>query len=116
MNDWPAEPANLPECHEPFIDYVTSIREVSAGNTRKHYGKVRGWTVQTMNNACGISFWKRNPPGSAWYARQRWEHFAFCRDKVYLRKTAYPVLKEVCHFWEDRLKSRSDGTLVMPDG
>jgi alpha-L-fucosidase 2 len=48
--------ANLAECHEPFINYVNSIREVSILNTRKHYGDVRGWTVQTMNNACGISF------------------------------------------------------------
>ena len=67
MNYWPAEPANLAECHQPFIDYVTSIREVSATNTQRKYGKVRGWTVQTMNNACGVSFWKWNPPGSAWY-------------------------------------------------
>ena len=116
MNYWPAEPANLAECHVPFIDYITSIREVSAKNTQKHYGSVRGWTVQTMNNACGISFWKWNPPGSAWYAQHLWEHFAFGRDMEYLRNTAYPVLKEVCQFWEDHLKQRPDGTLVTPDG
>lgn len=116
MNYWPAEPANLAECHQPFIDYVKSIREVSAANTRNKYGKVRGWTVQTMNNACGISFWKWNPPGSAWYAQHLWEHFAFGRDGEYLRKTAWPVLKEVCQFWDDRLKRRPDGTLVTPDG
>ena len=67
--------------------------------------KVRGWTVQTMNNACGISFWKWNPPGSAWYAQHLWEHFAFGRDTEYLRNTAYPVLKEVCQFWDDRLSA-----------
>jgi alpha-L-fucosidase 2 len=116
MNYWPAEPTNLAECHKPFINYVTSIRAVSAQNTRKHYGKVRGWTVQTMNNACGISFWKWNPPGSAWYAQHLWEHFAFGRDVEYLRQTAYPVLKEICQFWDDRLKRRPDGTLVTPDG
>jgi alpha-L-fucosidase 2 len=69
-----------------------------------------------MNNACGISWWKWNPPGSAWYAQHLWEHYAFGRDKKYLRKTAYPVLKEVCQFWEDHLKRRPDGTLVTPDG
>ena len=116
MNYWPAEPANLAECHVPFIDYVTSLREVNAKNTQRHYGKIRGWTVQTMNNACGIAFWKWNPPGGAWYAQHLWEHFAFGRDKAYLRNTAYPVLKEVCHFWEDHLKRRPDGTLVTPDG
>ncbi len=116
MNYWPAEPANLAECHRPLIDYVTSIREVSGENTRRNYGNVRGWTVQTMNNACGVSFWKWNPPGSAWYAQHLWEHFAFGRDDAYLRTTAYPVLKEVCQFWDDHLKRRPDGTLVTPDG
>jgi alpha-L-fucosidase 2 len=116
MNYWPAEPANLAECHRPFISYVNSIREVSAKNTRRNYGQVRGWTVQTMNNACGVSYWKWNPPGSAWYAQHLWEHFAFGRDQAYLRQTAYPVLKEVCQFWEDHLKRRPAGTLVTPDG
>lgn len=116
MNYWPVESANLAECHIPFIDYVESIREVSVKNTQQQYGDVRGWTVQTMNNACGISWWKWNPPGSAWYALHLWEHFAFGRDKEYLRETAYPVLKEVCQFWEDHLKQRPDGTLVTPDG
>jgi len=116
MNYWPAETTNIAECHVPFFDYINSIREISALNTRHHYGDVRGWTVQTMNNACGISWWKWNPPGSAWYAQHLWEHYAFGRDKNYLRETAYPILKEVCHFWEDHLVRRPDGTLVTPDG
>ena len=116
MNYWPVETANIAECHVPLIDYIDSIREVSAQITKAHYGDVRGWTMRTMNNACGISFWKWNGPGSAWYAQHLWEHYAFGRDKEYLRKTAYPIMKEVCHFWEDHLKRRDDGTLVTPDG
>ncbi len=116
MNYWPVETANIAECHVPFIDYVDSIREVSAKITRVQYGDVRGWTIRTMNNACGIGYWKWNGPGSAWYAQHLWEHYAFGRDKEYLRKTAYPIMKEICHFWEDHLKRRPDGTLVTPDG
>ncbi len=116
MNYWPAETANLGECQVPFIDYINSLREVSARNTQRHYGDVRGWTIQTMNNACGISFWKWNAPGSAWYAQHLWEHYAFGRDKEYLRNVAYPILKEICFFWEDHLVRRPDGTLVTPDG
>jgi len=116
MNYWPTETTNLGECHVPFIDYIDSIREVSAEVTRLHYGDVRGWTIRTMNNACGISYWKWNGPGSAWYAQHLWEHYAFGRDKKYLRDTAYPIMKEICHFWEDHLKHRPDGTLVTPDG
>jgi len=116
MNYWPAEPTNLGECHVPLIEYVNSIREVSAKNTRRKYGKVRGWTVQTMNNSCGVSYWKWNPPASAWYCQHLWEHFAFGQDLNYLRNVAYPILKEVCEFWDDHLKRRPDGTLVVPDG
>lgn len=116
MNYWLAEPANLSECHMPFLDYVNSLREVRKEKTRQHYGNVRGWTVQTENNIFGSSDWRWNPPGSAWYAQHFWEHYAFGGDKIYLRNIAYPVLKEICQFWEDHLKTRPDGTLVTPDG
>ena len=122
MNYWLAETANLPECFEPFSDYVMSLRQVRTEKTHaelKHPGGkpvTRGWTVQTENNIYGASGWKWNPPGSAWYAQHLWEHYAFGRDKTYLKTVAYPVLKEVCQFWQDRLKRRPDGTLVVPGG
>ena len=34
MNYWPAEPTNLAECHQPFIDYVTA----SARSAQEHAG------------------------------------------------------------------------------
>jgi len=57
-----------------------------------------------------------SPPGSAWYAQHLWDHYAFGRNKKYLQEQAYPVLKEICQFWESHLKQRLDGTLVTPDG
>ena len=116
MNYWPAETTNLSECALPFFDYVNSLRGVRAEATREHYGNVRGWTVQTENNIFGAGSFLWNPPGSAWYAQHYWEHYAFTRDKEFLRKTAYPVLKEVTEFWEDHLVTRADGALVTPDG
>ena len=116
MNYWPAEVTNLSECAQPFFDYVDSLRTVRAEATAKHYHGVRGWTVQTENNIFGAGSFKWNPPGSAWYAQHYWEHYAFTRDKEFLRKTAYPVLKEVAQFWQDHLLARPDGALVTPDG
>jgi alpha-L-fucosidase 2 len=116
MNYWLAEPTNLSECAVPFFDYVNSLRGVRAEATRQHYPNVRGWTVQTENNIFGAGSFKWNPPGSAWYAQHYWEHYAFTRDIEFLRKTAYPVLKEVTQFWEDHLVARADGALVTPDG
>jgi len=60
--------------------------------------------------------WKWNIPGSAWYCQHLWEHFAFTQDMDYLRKTAYPMLKEVTQFWQQHLKKRLDGKLVAPNG
>ena len=116
MNYWPAEPTNLAECHEPFLTYINSLRQVRKQATQAYYDCDRGWTVQTENNIFGGSSWRWNPPGSAWYCQHLWEHYAFGQDKTYLQDTAYPILKEVCEFWEDRLVELQDGHLVTPDG
>lgn len=117
MNYWPAEIANLAECHTPFLDYINNQREVRKKATQAFYeGCTRGWTVQTENNIYGGSSWNWNPPGSAWYCQHLWEHHAFGGDKTYLKDFAYPILKEICEFWEDRLVALPDGTLVTPDG
>ncbi|MCD0487244.1 glycoside hydrolase family 95 protein [Pedobacter sp. MC2016-14] len=116
MNYWLAEPANLSECHFPYLDYINSMREVKKENTQKEYPGVRGWTVKTENNIFGGESFTWNTPGSAWYVQDLWEHYAFTKDKAYLKNFAYPILKEVTMFWDDHLKRRPDGTLVSPMG
>lgn len=120
MNYWPAEPTNLGELHLPFFDYVTSLQEVARERTRedtKEFGtNVKGWTVRTENGIFGGNSFVWNPPASAWYAQHFWEHFAFSQDKKFLAGTAYPLLKEICEFWESQLITRPDGTLVVPRG
>lgn len=116
MNYWPAEPANLSECHFPYLDHINSIREVRKINTRKEYPGVRGWTLRTESNPFGGESYLWNTPGSAWYAQALWEHYAFTKDKTYLKDFAYPILKEITEFWDDHLKRRPDGTLVSPMG
>ena len=116
MNYWPAEVSNLAECHIPFLDYIQSMREVKTAHTQAEFPGVRGWTVRTENNIFGGESFQWNTPGSAWYAQALWEHYAYSQDKEYLRDVAYPILKEICTFWDDRLKRRDDGTVVAPDG
>ena len=116
MNYWLAEPTNLSECHFPYLDYINSMREVKKESIRKEYPGTRGWTVRTENNTFGGSSFLWNTPGSAWYAQGIWEHYAFTKDKEYLRNFAYPIIKEISEFWDDHLKRRADGTLVSPMG
>ena len=116
MNYWLAEPTNLAALHEPFLGYVSSQIPVYRERSREQYGKVRGWTGRTENGVFGGGSFLWNPPGSAWYAQHYWEHYAFSGDKKYLANSAYPMMKEVCEFWQDRLIQRPDGTLVTPVG
>jgi alpha-L-fucosidase 2 len=116
MNYWLAEPTNLSECAIPYLDYINSMREVKTESTKKEYPGVRGWTVKTENNIFGGSSFTWNTPGSAWYMQAIWDHYAFTKDKSYLKTFAYPILKEVVNFWDDHLKHRLGGTLVSPLG
>jgi len=77
---------------------------------------VRGWTVRTESNPFGAMGYLWNKTGNAWYAQHFWEHYAFTQDKAFLRNVAYPLMKEVCEFWQDHLKALPDGRLVAPQG
>ncbi len=117
MNYWPSEPTNLGECQKPFLDYLRSQIPIYRERTREAWKDTKtGWTVRTENGVFGGGSYKWNPPGSAWYAQHFWEHYAYGQDKDYLRNEAYPVLKELCGFWEGMLVERPDGTLVTPVG
>lgn len=77
---------------------------------------VRGWALRTETNPFGAMAYLWNMTGNAWYARHFWEHYAFTQDQSFLREVAWPVLKEVGEFWEDRLTQTPDGRLVAPNG
>ncbi len=115
MNYWFVDPANLSECFEPLAEWLYSIRDVRRDETREAFG-TRGWITHAENGIFGGSTWKWSKGDAAWVAQNLWDHYAFTRDKEYLRTRAYPLMKDLCEFWEDHLKELPDGTLVSPDG
>ncbi len=117
MNYWGAESTALPECHEPLLDFVTACAEPCRIATRKAFGQeTRGWTARTSQSIFGGNGWQWNIPASAWYAHHMAEHYAFTQDKRFLREQGYPMVKEICQYWEDHLKKLPNGTLVAPNG
>jgi len=115
MNYWVADSANLSECFGPLAAWLNSIREVRKEETKKTFN-TRGWTMHGENGIFGGSTWEWIASSSAWCMQNVWDHYAFTGDKEYLRVQAYPMMKEVCEFWIDRLKCLPDGTLVAPNG
>ncbi|MEG0849747.1 MAG: glycoside hydrolase family 95 protein [Flavobacterium sp.] len=117
MNYWGVESTNLSECHLPLIDFIVAAQEPCRIATRKAFGeKTRGWTARTSQNIFGGNGWEWNIPASAWYAQHVYEHWAFTKDNDYLRRKAYPIIKEVCEYWEDNLKTMPNGQLMVPNG
>ncbi len=116
MNYWPAEVTNLAECHMPFINYVSTEAMKPDGSWQRVARKegCRGWAVHTQNNLFGYSDWLINRPANAWYCTHLWQHYAYGLDRGYLRRVAWPVMKETCLYWFDRLKMQ-DGRLIAPD-
>ncbi|WP_051971553.1 glycoside hydrolase N-terminal domain-containing protein [Massilia sp. 9096] len=121
MNYWPAEVTNLSELALPLFDFVDGMAPVYRGATAREFKRadgaaVRGWTVRTESNPFGASGYLWNKTANAWYALHFWEHYAFTRDRAFLAKVAYPMMKEACAFWQDTLKRLPDGRLVAPQG
>jgi alpha-L-fucosidase 2 len=122
MNYWGAEPANLAEMSLPYLHFIDAERVVwkQATATAPQFqlqGKdLRGWAIRTENNIYGETNWNWDQTANAWYCQQLWEYYSFGGDKTYLEKTAYPIMKEIVEFWEDHLKTLSDGRLAVPNG
>ena len=123
MNYWPAEVANLGECHTPFFDLIQSQlpawrKATSAAEEFKtadgSFAR-RGFAIRTSHNTAGGMGWRWDRTANAWYCQHLWEHYAFGLDTNYLRAVAYPIMKETCEFWEDHLKALPDGRLVVPN-
>ncbi len=112
---WPAEVGNLSECALPLFNWLDATKGISARISQKAFlgndGKPpRGWTSRVSQNIFGAGGWTMwNNASSAWYALHIWEHFLFTQDKKFLKEIGYPMMKEICNFWEDMLKPLSAG-------
>jgi alpha-L-fucosidase 2 len=115
MNYWFVDAANLSPCFPPLAEWLYSIRGVRKEETKKTFD-APGWITHAENGIFGGSTWKWSKGDAAWVAQNLWDHYAFTRDEDYLRERAYPILQELCMFWEDQLKELPDGRLVSPDG
>ena len=108
---WGAEVGNLSECHMPFIDFMKAMEKPLTAMTSKHFGpSAKGWTTRISQNPWGGGGWTEwNPPVNAWYALHLWDHYQFTKDKAYLKNVGYPILKNICAFWESHLKELGAG-------
>lgn len=107
MNYWPAEVANLAECHQPLFDAMDELMFSGQRTAMNHYS-ARGWVLHH-----NFDIWRGTAPinasnhgiwvtGGAWLCQHLWWHYEFSGDKEFLAK-AYPVMKEAALFFVDFL-------------
>jgi alpha-L-fucosidase 2 len=122
MNYWPAEVANLAECHLPLFDLIRSLSINGAKTARINYG-CRGWcshhnadlwaqSAPVGNYGGGQPMWANFPLSGAWLCFHLWEHYAFGGDVAFLRDVAYPLMKGAAAFCLDWLIEDGAGHLV----
>jgi alpha-L-fucosidase 2 len=122
MNYWAAETANLSEFHKPLFGFIKNLSKTGAVTAKTFYG-VDGWVahhnsdIWAMSNPVG-DFGKGDPVwanwtmGGAWLATHMWEHFLFTNDTLFLKNTAYPILKQSAVFCQQFLVKDANGKWV----
>ncbi|MFZ0825823.1 MAG: glycoside hydrolase family 95 protein [Verrucomicrobiia bacterium] len=127
MNYWPSEVANLPECHEPFLDFIQALSvhgrktaEVNYGApgwVAHHNADIWGQTGPVGNYGGGDPVWANWAMGGAWLSLDFWEFYEFGGDKKYLRERGWPVMKGAVEFCLGWLVDDGHGHLVTaPSG
>ena len=122
MNYWPAEMANLSECHEPMLRMIAELARNGRETARVNYG-ARGWvahhnadlwrqTAPVGNRGQGDPKWANWPMGAVWHSMDLWERYAFTRDEAWLRDFAWPLLRGAAEFALDWLVPDGKGGLA----
>ncbi len=117
MNYWPVESSNLSECSEPLVRMVKELTDQGTEVAREHYG-AKGWVFHQNTDIWRVAApmdgptWGTFTVGGAWLCTQLWEHYAYTKDKNYL-KEVYPTIKGSVQFFMDFLVPHPNGKWLV---
>lgn len=107
MNYWLAETTNLSDCHSPLLRFIPRLVDNGKKTAKAYYG-ANGWIAHVITNPWLFTSpgegagWGSTTTGGAWLCEHLWDHYAFTRDKKYL-KEIYPTLKGSAECFLDML-------------
>ncbi|MTI27488.1 glycosyl hydrolase family 95 catalytic domain-containing protein [Fulvivirga kasyanovii] len=112
-------PGNMPELMQSYVQYHQRYLEDYKENAEKLFGTrginlpahttTKGWPTDFNETWC-LTLWTG---GAAWAADIMYDYYRYTLDRDYLKRYAYPWLKEVAWFYEDFLYEGRDGQYVF---
>ncbi|ASB48779.1 glycoside hydrolase family 95 protein [Alkalitalea saponilacus] len=118
MNYWPAEPTNLSELHEPFIQMIRELSEAGRETAKTMYG-VNGWVthhntdIWRITGAVDGSYWGMWPMGGVWLSQHLFDKYEYSGDVEYLR-SVYDILRGAAEFCvEFMVEEPENGWMVV---
>lgn len=133
MNYWLAELTGLSECVEPLFNHIRELSVTGKEVAEKMY-HFPGWAVHhntsiwregfPTDGDASFNFWNMT---GGWLCRHLWEHYLFTGDNLFLRETAYPLMKGAAEFynkwlirykgnWVTPISTSPENTFFAPDG
>ncbi|GAB3164249.1 glycoside hydrolase family 95 protein [Myceligenerans halotolerans] len=119
MNYWAAEPAALPELHEPLFDLARDLAEAgrpvaasvydARGSTTHHNTDLWRLTAPVQ----GEPQWSNWQSGLAWIAAHVGDRLEYSWSDEFARSVALPVSRAVVEFALDQLVEDAEGMLVV---
>jgi alpha-L-fucosidase 2 len=114
MNYWQADAGDLCETEEPLWSLILDLRVTGAETARVHYHS-GGWVLHHNTDLWRATTpvdgpWGIWPMGEVWLANQMWDHYEFSEDREFLRRQAYPAMKEAAEFVLGALVEAPAGT------
>jgi alpha-L-fucosidase 2 len=118
------ETTNLPELHEPFLQFIEDLSKNGRKTAAINYG-MHGWCahhnadIWRCSNPVG-NYGEGNPHWATWNMSGPWlcahlfDHYLFTGDKKYLATKAWPVMKGAAEFCLDWLVEKEGHLISVP--
>ncbi len=119
MNYWPVLMCNLTEFNQPLIQFIKELSVRGEVPAQKIFG-ARGFCCfhnvdiwRFCDPASGDTQWGYWQMAGGWFCQHVYNHYLYTMDEVYLKDTAYPIMKKATEFMLDLLIEDKDGYLIL---
>lgn len=124
MNYWPAEVCNLTEMQQPLYQLIKEL-SVTGKQTARNFYNINGWVAHHNTDIWALSnpvgdlgkgdpMWANWMMGGNWLCQFLWQHYQFTGDKVFLKDTAYPLMRSAAEFSLHWLVKDGDHLVTAP--